>query len=99
MIDATKYEQEAMRGCLKAFGSAASEIGFTKPLGDYSEAEALQVCDAIVTCFVDAMANRYGSAGFNFPPVRGLGEVVTDPFGDLKSDLPWEEAPAKKGGA
>jgi hypothetical protein len=45
-----------MRQCLKAFGEAAGEIGFDKPLGDYSEAEALQVIDAIVTCYTDAMA-------------------------------------------
>lgn len=36
MIDATEFEQAAIRGCLKAFGEAAGEIGYTKPLGDYS---------------------------------------------------------------
>ena len=44
-------ELAAMRTCLKAFGAAAEEIGFDKPLGAYSEAEALQVVDAIVTCY------------------------------------------------
>lgn len=98
MIDATEFEQAAIRGCLKAFGEAAGEIGYTKPLGDYTEAEALRVCDAIVTSFVNAMADRYGSTGFNFPPVRGLAEVVQDPFSDFKNDLPWEEGTAQKGG-
>jgi hypothetical protein len=99
MIDATEFEQASIRSCLKAFGGTASEIGFDKPLGSYTEAEALRVCDAIVTCFTNAMAERHGSTDFNFPPVRGLTEVVQDPFNDLKSDLPWEEVPAKKGGA
>ena len=39
MIDPSDVELAAMRQCLKAFGEAAGEIGFTKPLGDYSEAE------------------------------------------------------------
>ena len=53
MIDPSDVELAAMRHCLKAFGEAAGEIGFTKPLGDYSEAEALRVIDAIVTCWSD----------------------------------------------
>jgi hypothetical protein len=97
MIDATEYEQAAIRRCLKAFGEAASEIGFDKPLGQYSESEALKVCDAIVSCFVDAMAERHAST--SFPAVRGLPNVVQDPFADLKSDLPWEEPQPQKGGA
>jgi len=96
MIDATDFEQAAIRGCLKAFGEAAGEIGFSKPLGSYSEVEALQVCDAIVTCFTDAMAERHASTAF--PAVRGLPNVVHDPFADLKNDLPWEEG-KQKGGA
>lgn len=97
MIDATENEQAAIRRCLKAFGEAAGEIGFDKPLGDYSETEALRVCDAIVSCFVDAMAERHAST--TFPAVRGLPNVVKDPFADLKSDLPWEESAPQKGGA
>jgi hypothetical protein len=50
MIDPSDVELAAMRQCLKAFGEAAGEIGFTKPLGDYSEAEALRVIESIVTC-------------------------------------------------
>ena len=97
MIDATKYEQAAIRRCLKAFGEAAGEIGYALPLGQYSESEALKVCDAIVSCFVDAMAERHASTAF--PAVRGLPNVVQDPFADLKSDLPWEEPQSQKGGA
>ena len=55
MIDITPREQAAMRSCLKSFGQAAGEIGFDKPLGNYSEAEALQVIRAIVTRFVEQM--------------------------------------------
>ena len=95
MIDATEFEKTAIRSCLKAFGSSAGEIGFEKPLGSYTEAEALLVCDAIVTCFTNAMVNRYGSTDFNFPPVRGLPEVVRDPFSDFKRD----QQAVQKGGA
>jgi hypothetical protein len=97
MIDATEYELASIRRCLKAFGEAATEIGFDKPLGSYSEAEALRVCDDIVSCFVDAMAERHASTAF--PAVRGLPNVVVDPFADLKSDLPWEEGSKQKDGA
>ena len=97
MIDATEYEQAAIRRCLKAFGEAAVEIGFDKPLGEYTESEALKVCDAIVTCFTDAMAERHASTAF--PAVRGLPNGVQDPFADMKSDLPWREDTAQKGGA
>lgn len=95
MIDATEYEQAAIRRCLKAFGEAATEIGFDKPLGQYDESEALKVCDAIVSCFVDAMAEGHASTAF--PAVRGLPNVVTDPFTDMPDDLPWDEP--QKGGA
>lgn len=96
MIDATEFEQAAIRLCLKAFGEAAGEIGFDKPLGAYSEAEALQVCDAIVTCYTNAMAERHAST--SFPPVFGLAAAVQDPFADLMNDLPWEQGGAQKGG-
>ncbi len=33
MIDPSDVELAAMRECLKAFGEAAGEIGFDKPLG------------------------------------------------------------------
>ena len=39
MIDPSEMESAAMKQCLKFFGEAAGEIGFTKPLGDYSEAQ------------------------------------------------------------
>jgi hypothetical protein len=91
MIDATQFEQAAIRSCLKAFGEAAGEIGFDKPLGAYSEAEALRVIDAIVTCYTDAMVDAHEAA--KFPPMRGLSAPVSDPFSDLKNDLPWETKP------
>ena len=46
MIDPSEMESAAMKQCLKCFGEAAGEIGFTKPLGEYSEAQALQVIEA-----------------------------------------------------
>ena len=56
MVDSSEFERAAMRACLKCFGEAAGEIGFDKPLGHYSEAEALQVIEAIVTGWTEAMA-------------------------------------------
>lgn len=59
MLNPNEYEREAMRQCLRNFGQAATDIGFTKPLGDYSEEEALQVIEAIVTGWTEAMAAHF----------------------------------------
>jgi|GEM_PF-273141 len=75
MIDPTEFERAAMRACLKCFGEAAGEIGFDKPLGHYSEAEALQVIEAIVTGWTEAMAAHHQQA--KYPPVRGLAPYET----------------------
>jgi len=88
MIDPSDVELAAMRKCLKAFGAAAERIGFDKPLGAYSEAEALRVIDAIVTCYTEAMVEHHEAT--KYPPVRGLKHPVSDPFADLEDDLPWE---------
>jgi hypothetical protein len=88
MIDPSDLEIASMRKCLKAFGEAAGEIGFEKPLGAYSEAEALRVIDAIVTCYTEAMVVAHEES--KFPPMRGISAPVSDPFADLKDDLPWE---------
>lgn len=94
MIDPSDIELGAMRKCLKPFGEAAGEIGFDKPLGHYSEAEALQVIDAIVTCYTEAMVEHHETT--KFPPVRGMAPTpdpmapdVANPFADLEDDLPW----------
>jgi hypothetical protein len=91
MIDASEVERAAMQQCLKAFGSAAEAIGFGKPLGAYSEAEALQVIDAIVTRYTEAMVAHHEAMAQ--PPVRGLAHPVRDSFLDIESDLPWEAKP------
>ena len=94
MIDPSDIELGAMRKCLKSFGEAAGEIGFDKPLGHYSEAEALQVIDAIVTCYTETMVEHHETT--KFPPVRGMAPTpdpmapdVANPFADLEDDLPW----------
>ena len=101
MIDPSEIERTAMRQCLKAFGEAAGAIGFTKPLGDYSEAQALQVIESIVTCWTDAMVAHHEAT--KYPPVRGmtpapdpLAPDAANPFADLEDDLPWEEPKGKK---
>ena len=104
MVDITPLEKAAMRMCLKAFGGAASAIGFDKPLGAYSESQALSVIDAIVTAFVDEMAAQHEKS--KYPPVRMPGRTpVSDPiresappleenpFADMVDDLPWEDKP------
>lgn len=94
MIDPSDVELAAMKKCLKAFGEASGEIGFAKPLGEYSEAEALQVIDAIVTCWTEAMVAHHETT--KFPPARGMAPVpdpLASPFADLEDDLPWESKP------
>ena len=94
MIDPSDVEIASMKKCLKSFGEAAGEIGFTKPLGDYSEAEALRVIDAIVTRYTEAMVEHHEAT--KFPPVRGMPptpDPLANPFADLEDDLPWETKP------
>ncbi len=94
MIDPSDIEIASMKKCLKAFGEAAGEIGFTKPLGDYSEAEALRVIDAIVTRYTEAIVEHHEAT--KFPPVRGMPptpDPLANPFADLEDDLPWETKP------
>lgn len=91
MVDPTELEVASMRQCLKAFGEVAGDIGFDKPLGGYSEKEALRVIEAIVTCYTDAMVVAHEAT--KFPPMQGVKETVSDPFADLTDDLPWETKP------
>ena len=97
MIDPSDIELGAMKKCLKSFGKAAGEIGYEKPLGHYSEAEALQVIDAIVTCYTEAMVEHHEAT--KFPPVRGLPatpDPLANPFADMEDDLPWEDSKEAK---
>ena len=97
MIDPSDAELAAMKKCLKAFGEAAGEIGFTKPLGDYAEAEAMQVIDAIVTCYTEAMVEHHETT--KFPPVRGMAptaDPMASPFADMEDDLPWLDREGEK---
>ena len=101
MIDPSDIELGAMRKCLKSFGEAAGEIGFDKPLGHYSESEALQVIDAILTCYTEAMVEHHETT--KFPPVRGMAPTpdpmapdVANPFADLEDDLPWIDGKGAK---
>ena len=81
MVDITPLEQASLRKCLKCFGDAASTIGFDKPLGAYSEVEALAVIDAIVTGYVSEMAAQHER--IKYPSVRMPGKTpVNDPIRD-----------------
>ena len=104
MVDATPLEKAAMRMCLKFFGEAASAIGFDKPLGAYSEAEALLVIEAIVTAYVDEMAAQHertkypsvrmpGAKPVNDPIRESEPPLPENPFADLVDDLPRATKP------
>ena len=98
MIDPSEIESAAMKRCLKFFGEAAGEIGFAKPLGDYSEAQALQVIEAIVTGYTEAMVAHHETT--KFPPIRGLPHTpdpLANPFADMEDDLPWVDNVKKTG--
>jgi len=91
MRSPTEIERTARRLCLKAFGQVAQTIGFEKPLGSYSEADALQVIEAIVTCFTETMTAHHEAT--QHPAIWGMKPTVDDPFADLQDDLPWEPTP------
>ena len=101
MVDATPLEKASLRLCLKFFGEAAGAIGFDKPLGAYTEAEALSVIEAIVTAYVEEMAAHHERT--RHPPVHMSGttpihDPIRDPVSDgtaptfagIRDDLPWE---------
>ena len=97
MIDASEVEREAMRKCLKPFGEVAAKIGFDKPLGEYSEAQALLVIDAIVTRYTEALVEHHEQA--KVPPVRGATpspDPMAHPFADLEEDIPWDQSKEAK---
>ena len=60
-------------------------------------ANALQVIDAIVTCYTEAMVAHHEAS--KYPPVRGMTpapDPLANPFADLEDDLPWEEPKGRK---
>ena len=59
LIDPTEAELAAMQQCLKPLGEAASEIGMDRPLSSYTQQEALQLIDAVVTTYVEAMVQEH----------------------------------------
>jgi hypothetical protein len=101
MVDPTDVEIAAMHRCLKPFGEAAGEIGFDLSLGSYSEAQALRVIEAIVTCWTESMVAHHEAT--KFPPVRGMAATpdplinplndhpMDDPLAGLESDEPWRD--------
>ena len=68
VIDPTKTELAAMQQCLKPLGEAASEIGLDRPLSSYTQQEALQLINAVVTTYVEAMVQEHERS--KYPPVR-----------------------------
>jgi hypothetical protein len=92
-MNAIDFEMAAMRSCLKAFGQVASEIGFKKALGNYSEAEALQVIDAIVLCYTRAMYHhkdtQIRAKSESAESHKPAAEPATDLF-SMRNDIPWE---------
>ena len=75
VLDLTGVERAALQACLKGFAEAAGGIGFDQPLGAYSEAEALAVCEAIVRAWSEAMVAHQEAS--HQGPVRGLEAYET----------------------
>ncbi len=68
VIDPSDAELAAMQQCLKPLGEAAGEIGMDRPLGSYTEHEALRLINAVVTTYVEAMVQEHERS--KFPSVR-----------------------------
>jgi len=68
VIDPSEAELSAMRQCLKPLGEAASEIGIDRALSSYSRDEALQLINAVVTTYVEAMVQEHERS--KHPPMR-----------------------------
>ena len=68
VIDPTEAELAAMQQCLKLLGEAASEIGMDRPLSSYTQQEALQLINAVVTTYVEAMVQEHERS--QYPSVR-----------------------------
>ncbi|MDI9234597.1 DUF6511 domain-containing protein [Limnohabitans lacus] len=68
VIDPTEAELAAMQQCLKPLGEAASEIGMDRPLLSYTQQEALQLINAVVTTYVEAMVQEHERS--KYPSVR-----------------------------
>jgi len=68
VIDPTEAELAAMQQCLKPLGEAASEIGMDRSLSSYTQQEALQLIDAVVTTYVEAMVQEHERS--KYPSVR-----------------------------
>ena len=68
VIDPSEVELSAMRQCLKSLGEAASEIGLDRALSSYSQDEALQLINAVVTTYVQAMVQEHERS--KHPPAR-----------------------------
>lgn len=84
MIDPTDVERAALRQSMKSLGEVAGAVGFDKPLGHYTEAEALQVVTAIVSGYIEAMGAHH--AATRYPPVRGA-PTPHDPL--LADEIPF----------
>ena len=93
MDELSEIERQASHACLRAFGQAAEAIGFDKPLGAYSEAEAMAVITAIVTRFSTEMQAQHVAT--REPPMRGgRGPVVNDPLPARLARTPPRALPA-----
>lgn len=68
VIDPTEAELVAMQQCLKPLGEAASEIGLDRPLSSYTQQEALQLINAVVMTYVEAMVQEHERS--KYPSVR-----------------------------
>lgn len=69
---------DAQRACLRALGNAADAVGFSVPLAQYSQTQALRVIDAVIHAY-ERQQHQQSRA------VRGLPSL--DDFED--DDIPF----------
>ena len=64
MVDKTTLEIQALAAALRPLGEIAAEIGFQKPLADYSRKEVLSLVEVIVDAWQGYLLKNSASQYF-----------------------------------
>jgi hypothetical protein len=80
MIDPTPHEIAAMRAAIQPMAEyIGADIGYEKPLKDYSRAEILTLIEVVVTAYQDALQKeahaQWPEINIPFDPSKSLGGV------------------------
>ncbi|MGO1069676.1 DUF6511 domain-containing protein [Lysobacter sp. CA199] len=71
---------EAQRACLKALTVVAEHIGFDTPLGQYNQAQATEVIEAITRAYETSIRAQSNPVGHKLAPPYDGFEDDTIPF-------------------